>query len=89
MSQYNPDIVVSTLPIWSQYISAYKKLRNLDLLLYSYITDLRTTAEWLSDNTILYFVGTYELKNSLIEKGIMSEQVNLNGISSKIKRRRC
>ncbi len=80
MSQYNPDIVISTLPIGSQYISAYKKIRNINLPLYTYITDLCTHAEWISDNTDLYFVGTHELKNSLIEKGIAPEQVRVTGI---------
>ncbi|WP_040192442.1 MGDG synthase family glycosyltransferase [Clostridium culturomicium] len=42
------DIIISTIPIGSQYISAYKEYRNISLPLFTYITDLFDHAEWLA-----------------------------------------
>ncbi len=78
-----PDIIISTIPIGSQYISAYKEYRNIHLPLFTYITDLFDHAEWLAKNTDVYFVGTHELKQLLVEKGISPEKIRVSGIPVK------
>lgn len=83
LAKYCPDIIISTVPIGSQYLSAYKELCNIDIPLFTYITDLFTHAEWIAKNTDLYFVGTHELKSLLIKKGISSEQIRVSGIPVK------
>lgn len=81
--EYSPDLVISTLPIGSQYISAYKDIRRTDLPLYTCITDISTRDEWLADNTDIYFVGTEDVKYSLISKGISADKIRVSGIPVK------
>ena len=53
------DIVISTFPICSKYISAYQKITTTSLKLYTYITDIEVNQEWLTDQTDGYFVASY------------------------------
>lgn len=78
-----PDLIISTLPLSSQYISAYKGIRNSCLPLYTFITDISTHNEWLADNTDLYFVGAEEVKLSLMQKGVPKEKIKVTGIPVK------
>ena len=54
------DIVISTFPACSKYISAYKKKTTKDLKLYTYITDVEVNHEWITDETDSYFVASNE-----------------------------
>ncbi|QSX05871.1 hypothetical protein JYG23_14600 [Sedimentibacter sp. zth1] len=77
------DIVISTLPIASQYISEYKSIYNKNLPLYTYITDISYSSEWISKNNNIYFVGTKEVKDGLEKKGIESDKIKIVGIPVK------
>lgn len=81
--KYSPDLVISTLPMSSQYISAYKDIRKSSLPLYTFITDICIHEEWLTKNTDIYFVGTEEVKNNLILKGISADRIRVSGIPVK------
>ena len=81
--EYSPDVIVSTLPICSKYISGYKSLRASSIPLFTCITDICTHSEWIAENTDLYFVGADKVKSSLIEKGILPEKIQLIGIPVK------
>ena len=83
LAAYCPDIVISTVPIGSQYISAYKEYKATSLPLFTYITDLFDHAEWIAKNTDVYFVGTHELKQLLVEKGISPKKIRVSGIPVK------
>lgn len=49
------DLVISTLPLSSQYISAYKRTTGSTLPLYTYITDLDAHSEWIAPGIRLLF----------------------------------
>lgn len=83
IDDYSPDLVISTLPISSKYISAYKDIRKSCLPLYTCITDISTHNEWIADNTDLYFVGAEKVKLSLMKKGIPSDKIEIVGIPVK------
>lgn len=74
------DIVVSTLPICSQCISAYKQRRGSRIPLYTYITDIGAQDEWIVPHTDAYFVGANDTKNELIDKGIHTSRIHVCGI---------
>lgn len=78
--EYHADIVVSTLPICSQCISAYKQLRGADIPLYTYITDIGAQDEWIVPHTDAYFVGAAETKAELMEKGVPTACIHICGI---------
>lgn len=77
---HNADVVVSTLPMCSQYIGAYKKHSGDSIPLITYITDISSNREWIADCTDLYVVATKEVKNGLMEKGIAADKIKVGGI---------
>lgn len=74
------DLVVSTFPACSQYFSAYKKMRNSNIPLYTYITDISVNEEWISEKTDMYFVGSEITKKSLLCKSVESDKIVISGI---------
>ncbi|MEG3030113.1 MAG: glycosyltransferase [Oscillospiraceae bacterium] len=80
LREYRPDIVISTLPACSQYISAYKEITGMTIPLYTYITDISAHGEWISKGTDMYFVGAQSTKNTLIANGIPERCITVSGI---------
>lgn len=74
------DIVISTFPACSKYISAYKKKTTKDLKLYTYITDVEVNHEWITDETDSYFVASNETKSQMVEYGVEEERIRVVGI---------
>ncbi len=85
LKKYDTDMVISTFPACSQYISAYKKSKNCDIPLYTYITDISANEEWISEKTDMYFVGSENTKNLLLSKGVKEEKIVISGIPTKQK----
>lgn len=83
IESYSPDIIISTLPIASNYISKYKTITNSSIPLVTCITDISCHNEWIAPNTDIYFVGTKELKQCFINKGINPEIIHVVGIPVK------
>ncbi|MCI8608803.1 MAG: hypothetical protein HFE73_04070 [Firmicutes bacterium] len=80
MERYQPDLIIATLPVCGQYISAYKKRRCCQVPLYTYITDITLHEEWIADETDLYFVGDLSTKNALISRGVSPSKILVTGI---------
>lgn len=74
------DIVVSTLPLCSQFLSAYKQQYRSDIPLYTYITDVSAQNEWIVPHTDAYFVGARETKDALVRKGVRADRIHICGI---------
>ena len=83
IEEYNADIIISTIPIASKYISLYKETKNINIPLYTYITDISAHNEWLGKGTNLYFVGSKETKIELMGKGVLEEKILISGIPVK------
>ena len=77
---HRAHLVVSTLPLCSQCVSAYKQLRGADLPLYTYITDIGAQDEWIVPHTDAYFVGAAETRQELMEKGVPAAHIHVCGI---------
>lgn len=80
LSLYQPDLIIATLPICGQYLSAYKMRRCCRIPMYTYITDITVHEEWLSSGTDLYFVGDESTRNALLSRGIPSGKILVTGI---------
>lgn len=78
--KYNPEVVISTLPISSQYISKYKSIKKSNVPLLTFITDISSHSEWIHKNTNYYFIGYEKIKGSLVNKGISEEKIIITGI---------
>lgn len=83
INEYNADLVLSTLPASSHFISVYKETYNSKIPLYTYITDITAHEEWVSQYTDMYFVGSLNTKNMLITKGIPEDKIKVSGIPVK------
>ena len=77
------DIVISTFPICSKYISAYKKVADNHLKLYTYITDIDVNKEWLTDENDMYFVASNETKKQVMDYQVPEEKIKVVGIPVK------
>ena len=83
IEEYNADVIISTIPIASKYISLYKETKKINIPLYTYITDISAHNEWLGKGTNLYFVGSKETKIELMGKGVEEEKILISGIPVK------
>lgn len=83
ISMENPDLVISTFPMCSGYISKLKDKCFSDLPLVTVITDVVYGWEWIHKNTDVYLVPSMEVKNSMIVKGISYEKIYVSGIPVK------
>ena len=77
------EIVVSTFPVCSNYVSLYKKSRNKNIKLYTYITDIDVNKEWITEETDMYFVGSKITKKQLENYDVNSEKIKVVGIPVK------
>lgn len=78
--EYQPDLLVSTWPVGSKYIGAYKK-RTKDTIPYiTCITDISAHSEWISDETTAYIVSDDVSKRELEKKGIDAGRLFVGGI---------
>lgn len=80
IEEQDVDIVISTFPACSKYISAYKKEKAKNLKLYTYITDVHVNHEWLTDETDSYFVASNETKSQMMKYNVEEEKINVVGI---------
>ncbi len=74
------DLVISTLPLSSQYVSAYKESTGSTIPLYTYITDISAHREWIAPHTDCYFVGDESTRRQLMRMEVPSSQIVVNGI---------
>lgn len=80
IKENNADIIISTFPVCSKYISAYKKMNNTNIKLYTYVTDVEVNKEWLTNETDAYFVASNETKNQIINYNIPDYKIKVVGI---------
>lgn len=80
LSDTQADMIISVLPICSQYISAYKKMFGNRIVLSTCITDIDVHKEWLASENDLYFVGAESTRDYLISCGVDENKVVISGI---------
>lgn len=80
---YNADIIISTMPVCSQFVAKYKKKTKSKIPMYTFITDITVSPEWINDYTDKYFVGDDRVKKELMRRGISDNEINVTGIPVK------
>ena len=83
VDKYEPDLIVSTWPVGSKYIGAYKQRTGSDIPYITCITDISAHSEWISKATSAYVVGDSSIKRKLIRKGVASDRIFVGGIPVK------
>ena len=80
LTEHEADLVISTLPMCSQYIADYKQATGDNIPLYTYITDLDAHGEWLAPGTNCYFVAAESTRRQLLHLGVPGDRVVVSGI---------
>ena len=80
MDDKKPELIISTLPFCSQIISRVKEETGLYLPLVTCVTDITGHSEWINKNTDFYFVGSQEVKDKFISKGVPSNRIFETGL---------
>lgn len=83
ISEYSPDVVISTLPIATQTAGFYKRKYNESYKLITCITDISFHTEWINKNCDYYLVGSEEVKNNLKSFEIDENKIIVTGIPVK------
>lgn len=78
-----PDAVIATHPFCARLVADYKEEVASDLPLVTCITDLSSHSEWLNDATDCYLVGSPDIRDRLVAKGVEPERILVTGIPVK------
>ncbi len=79
----NPRVIVATHPNCGRLTCMLKRERGLTLPLVTCVTDLTSHGEWIHEGTVCYLVGTPDIRDGLIEKGVSADQILVSGIPVK------
>lgn len=79
----NPQIIISTFPLSSGFVSRVKQKYDLNIPLITIITDVVDSWEWIHNNTDLYFVPCKIVEDKLVGKGIEKDRIKITGIPVK------
>lgn len=80
INKYNPDIILSVFPVATEIASAYKDIYKKQIPLYTCITDMVDSDEWLHPNNNLYFVPNKCIAEKIFKKGVPEEEIVASGI---------
>lgn len=83
LKMYEANFIITTCPVCPQYISTYKEMKQDDIPLYTYITDIMVHEEWIASQTDFYFVGAEKTKLDLLQKGVSASKIKVCGIPVK------
>jgi processive 1,2-diacylglycerol beta-glucosyltransferase len=73
-----PDAIIHTFPMLT--ISELRKQIDVYIPTFTVLTDYVLHSRWIHPGTDKYFVATEDLKNKMIKKGILNEQIKVSGI---------
>lgn len=80
LNHSKPDLILFTNPFPSAMISYLKKRGKINTKTATVITDYTAHGVWLDPTIDCYFVGSEELREQLIERGIQKSKVFATGI---------
>ena len=80
VTQYNPDLILSTWLMSSKYVSSYKKYFHSKIPFVTCITDIGAYPEWIADYTDAYLVGSEYTAETLRKSGVNPRIIYVGGI---------
>lgn len=83
LAQFEPDVVISTLPLCSKLMSVYKDQTGSVLPLVTCITDVCTHSEWICPHTDRYLAASASVKRELELQGVDPKNIYITGIPVK------
>lgn len=80
IAEENPDIVISTHPIVTNFLGRLKKQGKIDVPILAFITDFKIHDMYLNDTIDAYVVSSEYTKQSMVDRGIPAEKIFAYGI---------
>jgi processive 1,2-diacylglycerol beta-glucosyltransferase len=80
VNRLEPRLVISTFPLPAGVLSEMKEAGDLGVPVVTVITDICVHSQWIHPRTDLYIVGSGEVEQGLIERGIESQRIAVTGI---------
>lgn len=80
MRQRRPDAVIATHPVCAQLVSRFKEKTGSAVPLVTCVTDLTAHSEWLSNQCGCYLVGSPQVRQELMDKGVEGGRILVTGI---------
>jgi processive 1,2-diacylglycerol beta-glucosyltransferase len=80
INRLEPRVIVSTFPLPAGVLSQMKEYGDLNVPAVTVITDMSVHSQWIHPYTDLYIVGSKEVANGLIDRGIPWERIAVTGI---------
>ena len=80
MKASNPNLVICTYPTVSGAIAQLKKEGLTDVPLATVITDYAVHSQWVHEGVDLYIVGSKDVQQNLVTRGIDSKRIRVTGI---------
>jgi len=80
IKENEPDAILSVFPLGTEVASIYKDVYKNNIPLFTCITDVVDTDEWLHPNNDLYFISHKCMAAKLAKKGISPEKLVVTGI---------
>lgn len=75
-----PSAVVNTFPLSAGALSWLKKQGQTNVLAATVITDYTVHSQWVHSFTDHYFVGSEHVKESLLDRGVAADRIEVTGI---------
>lgn len=75
-----PRMIISVFPTCAQFANHYKRVSAPSLKSVTVITDVVGNWEWIHANTDMYCVPSFDVRQSLMDKGIDERQVLVTGV---------
>lgn len=79
----NPQLIISTFPVISQYLSTLREINGISIPFITCVTDVVNGWEWITPNSDIYFVATKHNKSEMLKMGIEDEKIFVTGIPLK------
>ena len=81
LSRYQPDVIVSTYPLYQAPLDAVFTMRRFTVPLISVVTDLATVHRlWFNNMVDLCLVPTPQVRGMALDAGLSAKQVQISGI---------
>jgi UDP-N-acetylglucosamine:LPS N-acetylglucosamine transferase len=80
VDRLQPRVIISTFPIPAGVLSEMKETGRLNVPIVTVITDMCVHSQWIHPNTDLYIVGSQEIADGLVERGIPRSAIVDSGI---------
>lgn len=75
-----PDLIICTYPTISGLLAQLRSIGELNVPLVTVITDYTTHGQWIHPGVDLYIVGSPQVRDGLVEKGINPKSIEVTGI---------